>query len=198
MKSKIILAAILICFLTSACGKTGNASGSRTTESASSAVSSTEKSATGIYTNDVLGINITPGEGFEPYENADAFAKAVRGKNWKAAFGENNRFEFGYTISSDDGNGYFYGYSMKLSENEQEHDLSDFVTALELQAADSEVKENGTRDIGNFTWQELDISGDNGAQEIIFLTKTDDSIVAIVIGQMEDAPVEEMCLEAIG
>lgn len=197
MKSKIVLAVICVCLLTSGCGKAKTASISRTTESAASEISSTEKAASGIYTNDTLGIRITPGEGFEPYESADSFAKAVRGKNWKTAFGENNRFEFGYTVSSDSGNGYFYGYSTELSENEQGHDLSDFVTALELQVTDGAVQENGTKDIGNFTWQELDISGDDGTQEIIYLTKTEDSIFAIVIGQLEDAPIAEMCLEAI-
>lgn len=197
MRSKIILVAVLMCLLVSACGKSGKASGGRTTESAASETSSTEVASKGIYTNDTLGIRITPGDNFEPYENADAFAKAVRGKKWKTAFGENNRFEFGYVISSDSGNGYFYGYSTKLSEKEQDHDLSDFVTALELQVTDRAVQENGTRDIGNSTWQELDISGDDGTQEIIFLTKSEDSIFAIVIGQMEEEPIEEVCLDAV-
>lgn len=198
MKSKIILVAVLLCVLFSACGKSGKASGGRTTESAASEISSTEVASKGIYTNDTLGIRIIPGDNFEPYENADAFARAVRGKKWKTAFGENNRFEFGYVISSDSGNGYFYGYSTKLSEKEQDHDLSDFVTALELQVANGAVQENGTKDIGKFTWQELDISGDDGTQEIIYLTKSGDSIFAIVIGQMEDVPIEEMCMDAIG
>lgn len=163
----------------------------------SSEITSTEKAAAGIYTNDTLGIRITPDDGFESYESADAFARAVRGKKWKTAFGKNNLFEFGYVVSGDSGSGYFYGYSTELSEEEQEHELDDFVTALELQVDDGSVQENGTKDIGNFTWQELDISGDDGTQEIIFLTKDEDSIFAIVIGQMEDAPIEEMCLDAI-
>lgn len=187
----------------SACGKSKAASSGRTSsESAASEmtgmeITSTEIAAKEAYENSDLGIRIMPGDGFTAYSKADAFSLAVRGKKWKDAFGENNRFEFGYKVSAGDRSGWFYGYSTELSEAEQEHDLSDFVSAVELQVTDGEVQENGTKKIGSLDFQGLDISWDDGTQEVLYLTKCKNAIVTIVIGQMKDAPIEDLCMDAI-
>lgn len=151
----------------------------------------------GVYTNKTLGIRITPGDGFTAYNKADTFSKAVRGSKWADAFGENNRFEFGYAVESGGAKGYFYGYSIPLSEKEQAYDLDDFVSAAALQVSDGEVQENGTKEIGSMTYRELDITGDDGTQEIVYLTKAGNTVMAIVIGQMQDSPIEDACFDAV-